>query len=38
MNVLKHSTEDHSEAPKLEPYDTIKICTVCNILVGRTAR
>ena len=33
MSIVKHSTEDQLEAPKLEPYNTKKICTVCNIMI-----
>ena len=33
MTVLKHSTEDQKDAPKLAPYSTKKFCTVCNVLV-----
>lgn len=33
MNIVKHSTEDQPEAPKLEPYNTMKMCTVCNIMI-----
>ncbi|XP_067932138.1 S phase cyclin A-associated protein in the endoplasmic reticulum-like [Watersipora subatra] len=33
MNVLKHSTEDQPDAPKLQPYNTKKICTVCNMVI-----
>lgn len=34
MSVLKHSTEDHNDAPKLVPYARKKFCNVCNILVS----
>ena len=34
MTVLKHSTEDQKDAPKLAPYSTKKFCTVCNVLVS----
>ena len=33
MSVLRHSTEDHNEAPQITPYDTKKMCTICNALV-----
>ena len=37
MTVLKHSTEDQKDAPKLAPYSTKKFCTVCNVLVRNSA-
>lgn len=33
MSVLRHSTEDHSDAPELTPYDKNKLCIICNVLV-----
>ncbi|CAI9733996.1 phase cyclin A-associated in the endoplasmic reticulum-like isoform X1 [Octopus vulgaris] len=33
MSVLRHSTEDHNEAPQLTPYDQKKLCKVCNVLI-----
>ncbi|KAK3584862.1 hypothetical protein CHS0354_027613 [Potamilus streckersoni] len=33
MSVLRHSTEDHNEAPKITPYDHQKMCTICNALI-----
>ena len=33
MSVLRHSTEDHNEAPNIAPYDHKKLCTICNVLV-----
>ncbi|XP_074649946.1 S phase cyclin A-associated protein in the endoplasmic reticulum-like isoform X2 [Tubulanus polymorphus] len=33
MSLLRHSTEDHNEAPKLTPYDKKKLCHVCNVLL-----
>ncbi|XP_023932135.1 S phase cyclin A-associated protein in the endoplasmic reticulum-like isoform X1 [Lingula anatina] len=33
MSVINHSTEDHNEAPRLVPYDTMKVCQVCNVLI-----
>ncbi|XP_064608297.1 S phase cyclin A-associated protein in the endoplasmic reticulum-like isoform X2 [Liolophura sinensis] len=33
MSVLRHSTEDHNDAPRLIPYDQKKLCTVCNVLI-----
>ena len=34
MTVLKHSTEDQYDAPKLVPFSTKKFCNVCNVLVS----
>ena len=34
MSVLKHSTDDHNEAPRLVPYESNKFCTACKILVS----
>ncbi|XP_064618910.1 S phase cyclin A-associated protein in the endoplasmic reticulum-like isoform X2 [Lineus longissimus] len=33
MSVLRHSTEDHNDAPKLTPYDKKKLCSLCNVLL-----
>jgi len=33
MSILRHSTEDHNEAPKLVPYEKKKQCIVCNVMV-----
>ncbi|XP_025077165.1 LOW QUALITY PROTEIN: S phase cyclin A-associated protein in the endoplasmic reticulum-like [Pomacea canaliculata] len=33
MSVLRHSTEDHSDAPELTPYDKNKLCIICNVLI-----
>ncbi|KAJ8318369.1 hypothetical protein KUTeg_003460 [Tegillarca granosa] len=33
MSVLRHSTEDHNEAPNITPYDQKKLCTICNVLI-----
>ncbi|KAL5005177.1 hypothetical protein ScPMuIL_018633 [Solemya velum] len=33
MSVLRHSTEDHNDAPLRTPYDTQKLCTICNVLI-----
>ncbi|XP_041368971.1 S phase cyclin A-associated protein in the endoplasmic reticulum-like [Gigantopelta aegis] len=33
MTILRHSTEDHNDAPQLTPYDVQKLCTVCNYLI-----
>ena len=35
MSILRHSTEDHNDAPKLVPYEKKKICTICNVMVSR---
>ena len=35
MSVLRHSTEDHNDAPQLTPYDKKKMCTICNTLVSK---
>lgn len=34
MSILKHSTEEHNEAPNVVPYDHKKLCTICNVLVS----
>ena len=34
MSVLRHSTEDHNDAPEITPYDKKKMCTICNALVN----
>jgi hypothetical protein len=34
MTILRHSTEDHNDAPKLVPYETKKICIICNVMVS----
>lgn len=34
MSVMRHSTEDHNDAPKLTPYDRNKLCIICNVLVS----
>ena len=34
MSILQHSTEDHNEAPRLAPYETQKLCSVCNVMVS----
>lgn len=34
MSVLRHSTEDHNDAPQITPYPVKKMCTICNTLVG----
>ena len=34
MSVLRHSTEDHNEAPQITPYDNKKMCTICNAIVS----
>ncbi|BFZ01533.1 hypothetical protein BsWGS_04572 [Bradybaena similaris] len=33
MSVMRHSTEDHNDAPKLTPYDRNKLCVICNVLI-----
>lgn len=33
MSILRHSTEDHNEAPELTPYAVGKMCTICNALI-----
>ncbi|XP_052278081.1 S phase cyclin A-associated protein in the endoplasmic reticulum-like isoform X2 [Dreissena polymorpha] len=33
MSVLRHSTEDHNEAPTITPYPVKKMCTICNALI-----
>lgn len=33
MSVLRHSTEDHNDAPTSTPYEKKKLCTICNALV-----
>lgn len=33
MSILKHSTEEHNEAPNVVPYDHKKLCTICNVLI-----
>ncbi|XP_059161498.1 S phase cyclin A-associated protein in the endoplasmic reticulum-like isoform X2 [Physella acuta] len=33
MSVMRHSTEDHNDAPKLTPYDRNKLCSICNVLI-----
>ncbi|XP_048254024.1 S phase cyclin A-associated protein in the endoplasmic reticulum-like [Haliotis rufescens] len=33
MSVLRHSTEDHNDAPQLTPYDRQKLCSICNYLI-----
>lgn len=37
MSILKHSTEEHNEAPNVVPYDHKKLCTICNVLVSVVA-
>lgn len=34
MSVLRHSTEDHNDAPTSTPYEKKKLCTICNALVS----
>lgn len=34
MSILRHSTEDHTDAPPDMPYDNKKLCTVCNVMVS----
>ena len=38
MSVLKHSTEDHNDAPQSTPYERKKLCIVCNALVSELYR
>ncbi|KAL4227984.1 hypothetical protein ACF0H5_013422 [Mactra antiquata] len=33
MSILRHSTEDHNDAPQLTPYPVEKMCTICNTLI-----
>ncbi|XP_056020838.1 S phase cyclin A-associated protein in the endoplasmic reticulum-like isoform X2 [Ostrea edulis] len=33
MSILKHSTEEHNEAPNVVPYDHKKLCIICNVLI-----
>ncbi|KAH9488551.1 hypothetical protein Btru_061807, partial [Bulinus truncatus] len=33
MSIMRHSTEDHNDAPKLTPYDRNKLCSICNVLI-----
>ncbi|CAC5420269.1 S phase cyclin A-associated protein in the endoplasmic reticulum [Mytilus coruscus] len=33
MSVLRHSTEDHNDAPTSTPYEKKKLCTICNALI-----
>ncbi|XP_060557180.1 S phase cyclin A-associated protein in the endoplasmic reticulum-like isoform X3 [Ruditapes philippinarum] len=33
MSILRHSTEDHNDAPELTPYAVGKMCTICNALI-----
>ena len=33
MSILRHSTEDHHDAPTPVPYETKKLCAVCNVMV-----
>ncbi|XP_060063771.1 S phase cyclin A-associated protein in the endoplasmic reticulum-like [Ylistrum balloti] len=33
MTVLRLSSEDHNEPPNIAPYDTKKLCTICNVLI-----
>ncbi|XP_012935798.1 S phase cyclin A-associated protein in the endoplasmic reticulum [Aplysia californica] len=33
MTIMRHSTEDHNDAPKLTPYDRNKLCIICNVLI-----
>ncbi|KAK7009489.1 S phase cyclin A-associated protein in the endoplasmic reticulum-like isoform X1 [Biomphalaria glabrata] len=33
MSIMKHSTEDHNDAPQLTPYDKNKLCSICNVLI-----
>ena len=34
MSILRHSTEDHNDAPEPTPYDKNKLCIICNVLVS----
>ena len=34
MSILRHSTEDHNDAPEPTPYDKDKLCIICNVLVS----
>lgn len=33
MSVMRHSTEDHNDAPEPTPYEKNKLCTICNVLI-----
>ncbi|WAR00339.1 SCAPE-like protein, partial [Mya arenaria] len=33
MSILRHSTEDHNDAPQITPYPVKKMCTICNTLI-----
>ncbi|KAL8602244.1 hypothetical protein ACOMHN_022757 [Nucella lapillus] len=33
MSILRHSTEDHNDAPEPTPYDKNKLCVICNVLI-----
>ncbi|KAK3743773.1 hypothetical protein RRG08_043505 [Elysia crispata] len=33
MSIMRHSTEDHNDAPMLTPYDRNKLCIICNALI-----
>ncbi|XP_021362165.1 S phase cyclin A-associated protein in the endoplasmic reticulum-like isoform X2 [Mizuhopecten yessoensis] len=33
MTVQRLSSEDHNEPPNIAPYDTKKLCTICNVLI-----
>lgn len=33
MSIMRHSTEDHNDAPMLTPYDRNKLCVICNALI-----
>ena len=34
MTIMRHSTEDHNDAPTHMPYDQKKLCSVCNVMVS----
>ena len=38
MSILRHSTEDHNDAPEPTPYDKNKLCIICNVLVSFSSR